>query len=187
MGKEQSTLAKKDYVIEEETEIFAAVTKGDDKFLVKKIKTPTNQDFISEAEILKTVSHPHIVSWKNSFKDEDESIYYAVTDYCHGGNLADKIKDGSQEFQVLSWLTEISVALRTIHEKGLVQKDLTPEDIFLTEFGTVRLCGFQKAHKNTKTPQSTTNSESLESMSYMAPEVLTQGTYDAKRKMQLRL
>nr|XP_020444693.1 serine/threonine-protein kinase Nek3-like [Monopterus albus] len=99
MGKEQSTLEKKGYVIQEETEMFAVVIKGDDKFFVKKIKTPTNQDFISEAEILKTVSHPHILSWKNSFKGENEDIYYVVTDYCDGGNLADKIKDGPDEFQ----------------------------------------------------------------------------------------
>uniref|UniRef100_UPI0009B4DC5E serine/threonine-protein kinase Nek3-like n=1 Tax=Monopterus albus TaxID=43700 RepID=UPI0009B4DC5E len=107
---------------------------------------------------------------------ENEDIYYAVTDYCHGGNLADKIKETPQEFQVLSWLTEICVALRTIHEKGLVQKDLMPEDIFLTEFGTLRLGGFQKAHKNTNMPQSTTNS-----VSYKAPEVTQGGPHDAKR------
>ncbi|XP_026186503.1 serine/threonine-protein kinase 4-like [Mastacembelus armatus] len=182
MGKEQSTLAKNGYIIEKENGNFAVATKGDDKFLIRRIMTdqiPRNSALITNAEILRTTSHSHIVSSKNSF--EDENIYYVVTEYCHGGSLAAKIIKGSeppQESEVLSLFVEMCMALRAIHQRGLLQKDLTPADVFLTEFGTVRLGGFQKLLERSENPP-TTNSDMVET-SYKAPEVFTQGTNDVK-------
>ncbi|XP_044060714.1 calcium/calmodulin-dependent protein kinase type II subunit beta-like isoform X2 [Siniperca chuatsi] len=94
-------------------------------------------------------------------------------DYCHGKSLAVKIREmihPPKEFEVLSWIAEICMALRTIHEKGLLHKHLTPENIFLTELGTVCLDKFGTIHENSKTSNS----------NYLAPEVFTDGTYDAK-------
>ncbi|XP_044219750.1 serine/threonine-protein kinase kin-29-like [Thunnus albacares] len=162
MGNEQSILGKKGYKIEEYREKSVVATKGDDKFLIKKVDLHET-DLISEIETLNKTNHPHIVSSKNSF--EDEKTYYVVMDYCQGGSLVEKIREKSrkEEFEVLNWIVEICVALRTIHEKGISHKNLMPENIFLTEFGIVCLGGFGKVREE-----------------YLAPEVLTEGTYDAK-------
>ncbi|XP_044219751.1 serine/threonine-protein kinase Nek3-like [Thunnus albacares] len=86
-------------------------------------------------------------------------------DYCQGGSLVEKIREKSrkEEFEVLNCIVEICVALRTIHEKGIPHKNLMPENIFLTEFGIVCLGGFGNVRDE-----------------YLAPEVFTGGTYDAK-------
>ncbi|XP_018555155.1 probable serine/threonine-protein kinase iksA isoform X2 [Lates calcarifer] len=104
-------------------------------------------------------------------------------DHCQGGNLAEKIKnrtDSPQESEVLSWIVEICMALKTIHEKGLIHKHLTPESILLTEFGLVCLGDFGKIHENSKSTQPATNSNLVETITHLPPEVFTDGTYDAK-------
>uniref|UniRef100_A0A8C9YVU4 Protein kinase domain-containing protein n=1 Tax=Sander lucioperca TaxID=283035 RepID=A0A8C9YVU4_SANLU len=67
---------------------------------------------------------------KRFLAHKDQKTYYVVMDYCQGGSLAAKItemNDSLKEFEVLSWIVEICMALRTIHEKDLLHKHLTPE------------------------------------------------------------
>ncbi|XP_071764569.2 uncharacterized protein LOC139918927 [Centroberyx gerrardi] len=157
MGSEQSILKKHGYIFERETENGVVATKEGDTFLIKEInlaKIPRNTvaALKSEIEILKTTSHPHIVSSKNSFQDGD--TYYIVMDYCQGGSLAEKIKEKREsggefeECQILNWLIQICMAMKYIHDKGLLHKDLMPKTVFLTEFGTVHLGGFGKINEN---------------------------------------
>ncbi|KAM8732987.1 uncharacterized protein AB9X84_024890 [Acanthopagrus schlegelii] len=183
MGSEQSTLQKKGFRPENETRYPIVATKGDEKFFIKKIdllQTSGNADqALNEIEILTTTSHPHIVSFKDSFRERN--TYYVVMDYCQGGSLASKIRASRppQEFEVLSWIVEITIALKTMHEKGLVHKHLTPENVLLTEYGTVRLGESGKIYENSKQTQPT-GSDQSEKISFLAPEVFTDGVYDAK-------
>ncbi|XP_027136883.1 calcium/calmodulin-dependent protein kinase type 1D isoform X1 [Larimichthys crocea] len=177
MGQQQSTLQKKGYTIVGETKNGVIATKDGDKFFIRTIKISTNQALILEIENFKTTSHPHVMSTENSFKDEDQNTYYVVTEYCQGGSLAEKIGEKHlPESEILSWIVEICMALRTIHEKGFLHRDLKPENIFFTEFGTLLLDGFQEIQGK----KGNLNTEESGGINYLAPEVLTQGTYDAK-------
>ncbi|XP_036934128.1 calcium/calmodulin-dependent protein kinase type 1D-like [Acanthopagrus latus] len=179
MGQTQSTLMKSGYKIEKESESHAVVTKDGEKFCIRKLQISTNAELISQLETLKTTSHPHVMSIANSFQDEDQHIYYVVTEYCQGGSLAEKIKlkrGPEQEFEVLSWIAEICMALRFLHEKELLHKNLTPQNIFFTEFETLCLSGFGETQAN-DTNVSTAGDEAI---NYLAPEVFTQATYETK-------
>ncbi|XP_061581222.1 calcium/calmodulin-dependent protein kinase type II subunit beta-like [Cololabis saira] len=177
MGKEQSTLAKKDYVTLKETEDYVIATKGDDKFFIKKIplRQRSTQDVLTDMKKLQTINHAHIVNCEKSY--EDQNIYYVVTDYCQGGSLAAKISQMPEGFpeesKVLSWIVEICIGLKTIHDAGLLHKALTPENIFFTDAGIVCVGGFGSINE-----KSTSNSN--KEIHYLAPEVSTEGTYDAK-------
>ncbi|KAM6923969.1 serine/threonine-protein kinase Nek3-like [Xenentodon cancila] len=98
-------------------------------------------------------------------------------DYCQGGNLASKIREMTQgsppESEILSWIAEICLALKIIHEKGLIHKNLKPEKVLLTGCRILCLGGFGKIHET-----STTNSN--ETINYLPPELFTNGTYDSK-------
>ncbi|XP_078145334.1 serine/threonine-protein kinase Nek4-like isoform X2 [Centroberyx gerrardi] len=190
MGSEQSILKKHGYIFERKTENGVVATKEGDTFLIREInvsKIPRNTvaELKAEIEILKTTSHPYLVSSKNSF--QDGTTYYIVMDYCQGGSLAEEIKQKREsggefeEYQILNWLVQICMAMKYIHDKCLLHKDLMPKAIFLTEFGTVRLGGFGKVGENSTSP-STTNSNPLEkgAISYLAPETLTDGMYKSK-------
>ncbi|XP_035525287.1 apolipoprotein L1-like isoform X1 [Morone saxatilis] len=207
MGNEQSTLQKEGYTIEKETENWVTATKDGDRFFIRTMKISPNATLISEMETLNAIIHPHVTSTKNSFKDEDHDVYYLVAEHCHGGSLAEKTKGTIlDESQILSWIVEICMALRTIHENGLFHKNLTPQNIFFTELGTLRLGGFGKLegkycitpinYKHIKciyTVQYTVCiykccvcclhsnvSSGGEAINYLAPEVFTSATYDTK-------
>ncbi|XP_076595409.1 uncharacterized protein LOC143325916 [Chaetodon auriga] len=169
MGQGKSIVQEKGYTIETETESCVIATKDRDKFFIKKLEISTNAELISKMETLETSSHPHVVSINNSFKHQN--TYYAVMEYCQGGSLAEHIKarsDSLEEFEVLSWIVEICMALKAIHEKGLLHRAVTPQNIFLTEFGTLCLGGLWKMDKNN------------EMIHYVAPEVFKERTYDLK-------
>uniref|UniRef100_A0A8P4GNZ5 Protein kinase domain-containing protein n=1 Tax=Dicentrarchus labrax TaxID=13489 RepID=A0A8P4GNZ5_DICLA len=175
MGKEQSTLQQKGYTIEKETENWVTATKDGDRFFIRTMKISPNAALISEMETLNSITHPHVTSTNNSFKDEDHDVYYLVAEHCHSGSLAEKVKGTSlDESQILSWIVEICMALRTIHENDLFHKNLTPQNIFFTEFGTLRLGGFGKLKGNI------VSSAGGEAVNYLAPEVFSSATYDAK-------
>ncbi|XP_041799978.1 serine/threonine-protein kinase Nek8-like [Chelmon rostratus] len=179
MGQKKSSLREEGYTIERETESGVIATKDGVRFFIKKIEISTNAASISNMETLKTTSHPHVMSTKDSF--EHQNTCYVVMDYCEGGTLAEKIRrrtDSPQEFEVLSWIVEICMALKSIHEKGLLHKNLTPQNIYLTEFGTLCLGGLWKIDRN-----SNLNTETHGVINYLAPEVFTQSRYDSKSEM----
>ncbi|XP_029917975.1 serine/threonine-protein kinase PLK4-like [Myripristis murdjan] len=73
------------------------------------------------------------------------------------------------------------MALKYIHDKQLLHKDLKPESVFLTEFGTVCLGGFGRVGENSTSPSATnSNSSDKGAVSYLAPETLTDGDYNSK-------
>uniref|UniRef100_A0A1A8BRG8 non-specific serine/threonine protein kinase n=1 Tax=Nothobranchius kadleci TaxID=1051664 RepID=A0A1A8BRG8_NOTKA len=186
MGKEQSKLAQEGYVLSKQAEDCAIATKGNDSFFIKMInlnQLPSEAvtTLTSEIETLQKLNHPHVVDMKQSFKDVQQSIYYVVMDYCPGGSLADKIElnppESPQESEILNWIVEICVALKTIHEEALFHKHLTPKNVLLNEFGLVRLSGFGNINESSNSPSSTNPNATL---NYLAPEVFTKGEYDAK-------
>uniref|UniRef100_A0A3P8XUJ9 Protein kinase domain-containing protein n=1 Tax=Esox lucius TaxID=8010 RepID=A0A3P8XUJ9_ESOLU len=98
------------------------------------------------------ISHPHIVSYINSFQDGNS--YYVVLDHCEGGDLSQKIRDRKEtgipfsEEQIMDWLVEICMAIKCVHDKGLLHRDLRPQNIFLTKFGTLCLGNFGRVTEN---------------------------------------
>lgn len=42
-------------------------------------------------------------------------------------------------------MLSIMVALNAVHEKGIIHRDVTPDNIFITEDGTVKLLDFGAA------------------------------------------
>ncbi|MED6235457.1 hypothetical protein ATANTOWER_026618, partial [Ataeniobius toweri] len=129
----------------------------------------------SEIQILQQLEHPQLVKIKNSFEDESQKMYYVMMENCQGGNLADKIREmpteTPRESEILGWIAEICMALKVIHEAALLHKDLMPKNVLFTEFGLV--CLVQKKISTTTEP----------TINYLAPEVFTEGTYNAKSDM----
>ncbi|XP_017282674.1 serine/threonine-protein kinase 4-like [Kryptolebias marmoratus] len=182
MGKEQSKLTKEGYVISSKTESNVIATKDNNSYFIKMISLKELPKQLvarlsSDIEILKKTTHPHIVNIKNSFKDE--KMYYVVMDNCQGGNFADEIKktESLKEAKVLSWIVEICMALKVIHEATLHHKNLTPKNILLTEFGMVCIAGSDNIYESLR---SSSKANSNLTINYLAPEVFTQGTYEAK-------
>src|SRR5690348_1880678 len=80
--------------------------------------------FFREAEILATLSHPHILLIYDFGIDEEEGLPYLVMEYAPNGSLRDLLNSHPQNplpiTQSLSIITQIGEALYNAHQKHFV-------------------------------------------------------------------
>uniref|UniRef100_A0A3Q3JJ61 non-specific serine/threonine protein kinase n=1 Tax=Monopterus albus TaxID=43700 RepID=A0A3Q3JJ61_MONAL len=96
-----------------------------------------------EVAVLAKMSHPNIVQYKDSFEG---GCLYIVMDYCEGGDLFKKINSQKgvlfSEKQILDWFVQICLALKHVHDRKILHRDIKSQNIFLTKVGTVQLGDF---------------------------------------------
>ncbi len=88
-----------------------------------------------EAQLLKNLKHPNIVSYKESF--QSDGFLHIVMLYCDGGDLYTKIKEQNGKFleetQIVEWFVQIAMALQYMHDNNVLHRDLKTQNIFLTK------------------------------------------------------
>lgn len=130
-----------------------------------------------ELDVLRKVSHPHIIGMTEYFDTADK--LYVVLDYVEGGELFDRIVDEGNftEQDASRIMRQMTEAIQYLHAQDIVHRDLKPEnllfksrgstsDIMVTDFGLAKLCSDEEA---LKTACGTPN--------YVAPEILLQKGY----------
>jgi serine/threonine protein kinase len=102
--------------------------------------------FRQEAEILRKLDHPAIVRATDYF--ETNRTAYLVMPYIEGTTLAEYVrrKGGRIGFRLaMKILTPVMDALRYAHERKLIHRDVSPENVFLTAMRKVILLDFGSA------------------------------------------
>mmetsp|Transcript_44388 Transcript_44388/g.96433 ORF Transcript_44388/g.96433 Transcript_44388/m.96433 type:complete len:478 (-) Transcript_44388:331-1764(-) len=113
---------------------------------IGNVSAKESKSAVQEAWLLKTLRHPCIVRYQDSFVEGDWLC--VVMDYCEGGDLAMRIaaaKNQEQaipEMQILSWLTQTLLALKHIHSMHILHRDVKPANLFLTKGGSLKLGDF---------------------------------------------
>ncbi len=105
------------------------------------------QQFQQEAQVLATLVHSSLVRVTDYFSWGSNE--YLVMDFVEGGSLAERIQqEGAQpEAQVLAWAGQLLDALSYCHERGVIHRDIKPQNIIITpedravlvDFGLVKL------------------------------------------------
>jgi serine/threonine-protein kinase len=116
------------------------------------------------------LSHPNIVQ----FYDRGETEYgtsYIAMEYVPGGTLKELISSsGPPEPEVAASLAaQIAEAVGAAHERGLVHRDIKPQNVLLTAAEDVKVADFGIARAASAATISQT-SVALGTPSYMAPE-----------------
>lgn len=97
--------------------------------------------FRAEAKAAARVSHPGVVQ-VHDWGEEDRT-YYMVMEYVRGRNLRQILSKGPVEpAQACEIMAQILAALGAAHEKGLVHRDVKPENILVAVDGTVKVTDF---------------------------------------------
>ncbi len=106
------------------------------------------QRFVEEAVLLKSLRHRNIVKIYDNFF-ENNTAYY-VMEYCDGidlkkytGNFTRKL--GYEEGMNL--LYQVMNGLEYIHSKGVLHRDIAPDNIYVTSNGTVKILDFGSARR----------------------------------------
>jgi|GEM_PF-2477128 len=105
------------------------------------------EKFIEEARILAQFNgHPCVVSVHGFFKENGTA--YLIMDYLEGITLKDYLdtKGGSIPVQAgLEIIMPVMDALREVHNVGLLHRDISPENIYITGSKQVKLLDFGAA------------------------------------------
>ncbi len=100
--------------------------------------------FVDEARNLsKFYGLPGIVSVRNFFYDNGTA--YIVMDYVAGEDLKKYLADNGgklDEATVLSLMKPVLESLYEIHKKGLIHRDISPDNIMFDDDGTIKLIDF---------------------------------------------
>ncbi|MBR1693253.1 MAG: protein kinase, partial [Lachnospiraceae bacterium] len=105
------------------------------------------EGFLEEAKTLaEFIGNPGIVRVHSYF--EENGTAYFVMDYLEGQNLKQYIdsKGGKLEWEA-AWnlLVPVADALFAVHAKGIIHRDVKPENIFIKKDGSVKLIDFGAA------------------------------------------
>eukprot|EP01097_Dermamoeba_algensis_P006627 TRINITY_DN412_c0_g1_i8.p1 TRINITY_DN412_c0_g1~~TRINITY_DN412_c0_g1_i8.p1 ORF type:complete len:376 (-),score=98.78 TRINITY_DN412_c0_g1_i8:277-1404(-) len=146
--------------------IKKSMVEGDDIILLKR-----------EISIMKKIDHPNILKLFEVYEEEED--FYLVMELVNGKELFDKIVDRGQysEKDASNIVKQIVAAIEYLHDKGIAHRDLKPENLLSSgdeEHEIIKIAdfGFSKQFGEEQLVTS------CGSPGYVAPEVLTQDSYD---------
>jgi serine/threonine protein kinase len=159
------------------------------KLLAPALAADTNAvaRFEREARAVAALSHPNILALHDVGREN--STAYVVTELLDGSSLRERLAQGGLSLRkVVEYGTQIANALAAAHERGIVHRDIKPDNIFITNDGRVKLLDFGIAHAMAPPPDadSATMAKSsdpsrgvlLGTAGYMAPEQIRGGAAD---------
>lgn len=127
----------------------------------------------TERKVLSVVNHPFIMKLHYAFQSEDK--LYLVLDYCPGGELFFHLSRFRRfpERVARFYAAELLLAIGHLHKRGIIYRDLKPENVLLDAEGHLKLGDFGLAKAGITHPL-TGASSMCGTPEYMAPEVLAQ-------------
>ncbi|MEG4517459.1 MULTISPECIES: serine/threonine-protein kinase [unclassified Microcoleus] len=136
-----------------------------------------DRKFQDEARRLASCVHPNIVRVSDFFVEDGQP--YMVMDYIAGQNLADVVGSNHPlpENLAILYITQIGAALKVVHQKGLLHRDVKPQNILLRQ-GTQEVVLIDFGIAREFTPGATQSHTNMVSDGYAPPEqYFAQGKY----------
>ncbi|QDS68266.1 hypothetical protein FKW77_010630 [Venturia effusa] len=110
-------------------------------------KDDTIKEFIRETSILQSLKDNRAQNVNTIFEAFSvDTQLWIVTEYCPGGSLTTLMKatpqPGLAEKYIIPIAREVAVALKYVHEAGVIHRDIKCANILVTEDGRIQLCDF---------------------------------------------
>ncbi|SDA20994.1 serine/threonine protein kinase [Ruminococcus sp. YE71] len=157
-------------------DVYKANDLESDRIVAVKIlkdEFSENADFLrrfrNESKAIAVLNHPNIVKIFDVGLEDD--IKFIVMEYIDGITL----KDFIEQQGVLRWkdalffMTQILRALQSAHDKGIVHRDIKPQNIMMLEDGTIKVMDFGIA-RFSRTDGKTLSDKTVGSVHYISPE-----------------
>uniref|UniRef100_H3G721 non-specific serine/threonine protein kinase n=1 Tax=Phytophthora ramorum TaxID=164328 RepID=H3G721_PHYRM len=154
------------------------------EFVIKEvILDPRDQaNAQREARLLAALDHPNIIACKESF--QRPTVLCIVTEFADGGDLSHELarRSSRRAFfdpdELLGLFVQVCLALKHLHDRKILHRDVKPANIFLTKSGVVKLgdLGVATVLSHTLACAQT----SIGTPYYTAPEICLGKRYNAK-------
>ena len=134
--------------------------------------------FIQEARSAARLADPHVVNVFDQGQDDD--MAYLVMEYLPGITLRELLREQRRLTvpQAMTIMDAIVSGLAAAHRAGIVHRDVKPENVLLAEDGRIKIGDFGLARATTA--NTATGQMLLGTIAYLAPELVTRGTADAR-------
>lgn len=156
--------------------VYKAYDNVDDRIVTIKILKEeflNNEEFKrrfkNESKAIALLSHPNIV--KVYDVNFGEKLQYIVMEYIDGITLKEYInKQGAITWNdALFFMTQILRAVQHAHDKGIVHRDIKPQNIMLLKNGNIKVTDFGIA-RFSRSETRTLTEQAIGSVHYIAPE-----------------
>lgn len=118
------------------------------------------------AQLLKLLEHPNILKTKAFYETKNAKLCL-LTEYIPGRSLSEKIIEHKgklfDEDQILDWFTQICLAVKYLHDRHMMVRNLCTQNILITLTNIIKV-------QDMTVPRLLTRSK--EHIPYLAPEVL---------------
>jgi serine/threonine protein kinase len=150
------------------------------------------QMFLDEGRVAARISHPNVATVLDLGRD-DEGEYFIALEYLHGEPLSDVVRVAATQQVALPLdvacriIADAAEGLHAAHELtgphgealGLVHRDVTPHNLFVTYEGVTKVVDFGIAKFRSRA--STTSNHALRGkLAYMSPEQLAGEALDRR-------
>ena len=135
-------------------------SKGDSTSFVER--------FMNEGRIIAALQHPHIITIFD-IGTAPELVWISM-EYVNGGDLKNRIDLGMNPLEALELLVNIGNALDFAHKRGIIHRDVKPQNILFRRDGTALLSDFGIAKEVQIDTELTSTGTILGSPFYMSPE-----------------
>jgi class 3 adenylate cyclase/tRNA A-37 threonylcarbamoyl transferase component Bud32 len=155
--------------------VYLAERESDKQQVVLKILNATAgldeimlQRFVQEFDIISSIDHPNVVKiYDRGFSDRHA---YIAMEYFPDGSLVEVISKGLSARQALSLLAQAAGALREIHSRGIVHRDIKPGNLMARADGSIVLADFGIAKRLGDDLGHTRHGELYGTPYYISPE-----------------
>ena len=169
--------------------VYKAYDNIEDRIVAVKIlkeEFGKNEDFLrrfqNESKAIAVLSHPNIVKvYDVSFGD---MLQYIVMEYIDGVTLKEYIEQqGSLSWKdAIHFTIQILKGLQHAHDKGIVHRDIKPQNIMLCRDGTIKVTDFGIA-RFARSEHKTMTDKAIGSVHYISPEQARGEPTDEKADM----
>lgn len=137
-------------------------SRSEDEYVTKR--------FLKEAMVIGRLSHPNIVAIFD-VGEENGTVYLAM-ELLEGMSLTEVIQKNAPDIEtVVAFGIQIAEALDYAHQKGVVHRDIKPDNIFVLPDGRIKINDFGIAHIDDSTATMQTQmGDILGTPAYMSPE-----------------
>jgi len=135
------------------------------------------EQFQQEAQLLAGLRHPNLPRVSDHFEEDGNA--YLVMEYIYGRRLDEIIVQEGEltEEQVLHWARQLIEALAHCHERGVIHRDVKPQNVMITWHGQAILVDFGLAKLvDPNDPHTRTVMRGLGTPEYAPPE-----QYDSRK------